>query len=162
MERRVGISYTGVDGRKTSFSASSPSSAMERLGRVKGFGLGEGDRMAATMASAMRSRRGARKERIEAFRSQTVPDAVASVGAQERSEERDTKKELIDVITGISFDSSKGPLVIRITRERIRVSERTDYRMEEKVIGEPVMVHENHKTTEHSMCYVLHRQPIQT
>lgn len=56
----VGISYTGVDGRTTKFSSSSPSMAIERLSRIPGYAGGEADQIAAALAPGWRERHKAR------------------------------------------------------------------------------------------------------
>lgn len=73
MERHtVGISYTGTDGRNTSFNASSVDDALSRLNAIKGYGRTHGDVLAERAAAAL-SRGNPGAGRASAGTASTVP-----------------------------------------------------------------------------------------
>lgn len=60
----VGITYTGTDGKTTSFMSSSADDAMLRLSRIRGYGGTESDGIAAGLATGWRERH---KERARKY-----------------------------------------------------------------------------------------------
>lgn len=152
-KRRVGITYTGIGGGTSSFTADSVDDAFGRLGRISGFNRNEGDELAERLAPAADQR----KIRIESFaRNSAVPEDPKAAYRQRFGD----GARSMDVITGIEFDVSEGPLVIRVTKERVRVVARGEKSIDVKKIGDSLVVHERASTDDHSKVFVLSRKRV--
>lgn len=244
----VGIRYTGTDGKTTSFTATSPLKAMERLRGISGYLPTGADGIAAGLAGGWRERHKARAKSmssrvavpnplpgakyasvggmvseepsvssvsvrdgnvIETSRKRFVGEGGATVGygasverivgkvgggasedaikslkeviargenavkslksrvssvedaASRRSEElANDKGEAVDLISGIDFDTSNGPLEIKVRKVRARIVRLGDETVESMSIGTRVSIHENVGNDVHALAYVLSRREI--